>query len=146
MGLFGNALSGSRAFPTNEPEAVMGILIAVIAADGDISDSEAESFMYLANNTKSLGPMEPNVFRGHVDTCLSLLRREGPAPLMERCAGLISAAKRQPLFINACDLIMRDGRVEQEEERLVENLQTKLDIDGQFAQAAVSLILAKYSL
>lgn len=146
MGLFGNAFSGSRTFPTTEPEAVMGTLIAVIAADGDISDDEVQAFMYLANNTKSLGPMEPNVFRGHVDTCLAVLRREGPGPLMEKCAGLISAGKRQPLFINACDLIMRDGRVEQEEEGLVETLQTRLGIDDEFARSAVALILSKYSL
>lgn len=146
MGLFSGVLSGNNAYPTNEPEAVLGILLSVIAADGDISDDEVQSFMYLANNTKALGPMPADTFRRHIDTCQSFLRREGPVALMEKCCVHVSADKRLPLFINSCDLIMRDGRVEAEEEALIESLQQRLGVDSTTAQSAVSLILSKYAL
>lgn len=146
MGLFRNVLGGSKAYPSNEPEAVLGILLSVIAADGDISDDESESFMYLANPTKSLGPMPASTFKDHVSTCLSVLRKDGPSALMERCCPHVTQEKRKPLFINSCDLIMRDGRVEPEEEKLIEEIQRKLGLDDAFAQNAVSIILSKYNL
>lgn len=65
---------------------------------------------------------------------------------MDKCAPMISQEKRKPLFVNSCDLIMRDGRVEPEEEELIEALQTRLAIDDAFAQGAVSFVLTKYSL
>lgn len=146
MGLFKSVLGGSRAYPSSEAEAVMGVLIAVIAADGNISDDEVDSFIYLANNTKTLGPMPQATFKDNVDTCLSVIRREGSSALMERCVPLITSGRRQPLFVNACDLIMRDGRVEPEEEALVEGLQSKLGIEAAFAEQSVTAILAKYNL
>lgn len=145
MGLFKNVF-GSTNFPATEAEAVLGILMSVIAADGDISQPEAESFMYLANRTKALGPMPPEPFWEHVDTCKTLLRREGPQALMDRCAPLVTQHNRMPLFINACDLIMRDGRVEPEEEAVVEALQARLAVDDASARSVVSLVTAKYSL
>lgn len=146
MGLFSNVLGGSKSYPSNEREAVLGVLMSVIAADGNISDDEKDSFMYLANKTKSLGPMPAQAFWAHVETCQTILRREGGQALMEKCAPLVTADKRKPLFINSCDLIMRDGRVEPEEEKLVEALQRKLGLDDAFAQGAVSVILCKYGL
>lgn len=77
MGLFSKVLGGP-AFPNSEPEAVLGVLMSVIAADGDISQEESDSFMYLANRTRSLGPMPEQPFWAHVETCKSILRREGP--------------------------------------------------------------------
>ncbi len=146
MGLFKNLVGGSGQFPSNEAEAVLGILISVIAADGDISDDEVESFMYLANRTNTLGPMPPQPFRDNVDTCLRIVRRDGAATLMGKCAPMVSQEKRKPLFINSCDLLMRDGRVEPEEEQIIEALQAQLSIDDSFAQNAVSFVVTKYSL
>ncbi|HEV7765940.1 MAG TPA: hypothetical protein VGQ76_13130 [Thermoanaerobaculia bacterium] len=145
MGLFKNVFGGSE-FPSNEPEAILGILMSIIAADGDISQEEADSFMYLANRTKSLGPMPAQPFWAHVETCKGILRRNGPHVLMDKCAPMISQARREPLFVNSCDLIMRDGRVEPEEEELIEGLQARLSIDGVFAQNTIAFILTKYSL
>jgi uncharacterized tellurite resistance protein B-like protein len=145
MGLFKNLVGGSN-FPNNEPEAVLGVLMSVIAADGEISQEEADAFMYLANRTRSLGPMPQQPFWNHVETCKSILRREGPGALLAKCAPLISSEKRRALFLNSCDLVMRDGRVEQEEEALIEVLQTSLSPDDAFAREAVSFVLTKYSL
>lgn len=145
MGLFKNVFS-NPAFPSNEPEAILGTLMSVIAADGEISQTEADSFMYLANRTQALGPMPEQPFWSHVETCKGILRREGPRALMDKCAPVVSQQKRMPLFINACDLIMRDGRVEPEEEELIDALQTRLAIDEASAQSVVSLILTKYKL
>lgn len=146
MGLFSSVLGSTKAFPASEQEAVLGILIAVIAADGEISEDESESFFYLANKTKTLGPMPGPAFKGHVDTCLSILRREGPSALMERSTAHITADRRKPLFINCCDLIMRDGKVEPEEETIIEDLQRRLSLDDSFVQSAVAVILSKYAL
>jgi hypothetical protein len=145
MGLFKNVF-GSSIFPNTEPEAILGILMSVIAADGEISQTEADSFMYLANRTKSLGPMPEQPFWEHVETCKSILRREGPQALMDKCAPLVTDEKRLPLFINTCDLVMRDGRIEREEEELIEALQARLSIDDASAQNAASFVLTKYDL
>lgn len=145
MGLFKNVF-GSSKFPNSEPEAVLGILMSVVAADGEISQTEADSFMYLANRTRTLGPMAEQPFWQHVETCKGILRRDGPQALMDKCAPLISQEKRLPLFINSCDLILRDGRVEPEEEALVEALQARLSISDSSAEATVSFVLTKYSL
>lgn len=146
MGLFSKIVGTGKAYPSSEPEAVLGLLLAVIAADGDISSDEKDAFMYLANKTKSLGPMPADTFWAHVDTCTSVLRREGAVALMERCVPAVTPERRRAVFLNCCDLIMRDGRVEPEEEALVEALQERLAIDAAFASASVDVILTKYSL
>lgn len=145
MSLFRNVF-GSSSFPATEPEAILGILMSVIAADGEISQTEADSFMFLANRTKALGPMPEQPFWQHVETCKSILRREGPQALMDKCTPLVTQQKRMPLFINACDLIMRDGRVEPEEEEVIEALQGRLAIDDASAQNVVTHVLTKYAL
>jgi hypothetical protein len=146
MSLFKSIFNTSTTFPNTESEAVLGILMSVIAADGEISQTEADSFMYLANRTQALGPMPEQPFWQHVETCKIVLRREGPRALMDKCAPLVSEPNRLPLFINSCDLVMRDGRVEPEEEELIEALQIRLSIAEASAQSAVSFVLAKYSL
>lgn len=147
MGLFsGMRTSAEKGFPQTEPEAVLGVLLSTIAADGEVSETEKDSFLYLANHTRALGPMSAHEFQSHVETARGILRRDGAAALMARCAPRITAGLKEPLFVNCCDLIMRDGRVEQEEEQLIEALQERLSIDDELARATVGIILTKYSL
>lgn len=49
MGLFGKITGGGSAAPFTPPEAFAAVMLAVAAADGDISDEERDDFVARAN-------------------------------------------------------------------------------------------------
>jgi hypothetical protein len=147
MGLFSNIL-GSTSTPTklNEQESFLAILLSAVAADGNISDEEIADFTSTANKAKLLQNLNGQQYKSVIDKLFVILKREGPDQLMNLGVEGLSEKYYKGAFAIVCDLLFSDGRIEKEEEVLLEKYKDKLKIDNETALNVVSVIAMKNSI
>lgn len=147
MGLFSNILGGSSApIKLNEQESLTAILLAAVAADGNISDEEIADFNSIANKVKLLQNMSGQQFKSVIDRFFGILRREGADHLLALGVEGLPEQYHKGTFAIVCDLLFSDGRIEKEEEMLLEKFKEKLNIDNDTALNIVSVIAMKNSV
>lgn len=145
MGLFDKITGGGVSAPFNRQESFAGILLSVVAADGHISDEEAQDFNARANRMKLFAEQTGAQFSQMIDRLFQILRKEGPTALMERSAKALPQDLRETAFVVATDLVFADGTVGEEEQALVGRLQQLLGIPDDFAERAVEILYIKNS-
>lgn len=143
MGLFDKILGGGSNAPFSKPEAFAAIMLAVIAADGDISDEEKDDFLARVNRMKLFRDIARGEFSDIIDKLFKILRKDGPAALATRGAAALPADLKPTVFAVATDMIFADGNVEESESALVEKLQTDLGIADDLAGRIVEVISLK---
>lgn len=143
MGLFDKLVSGTSSAPFTQPEAFAAILIAVIAADGDISEEEKDDFVARVTRMKLFRAIHGKEFSSLIDKLFRILRKEGPNELALRGAEALRADLKATAFAVATDMIFSDGSVEEEETSLLEKLQRSLGISDEVAAKIVEVIELK---
>jgi uncharacterized tellurite resistance protein B-like protein len=147
MGLFSNILGGSSTpSKLNEQESLIAILLSAVAADGNISDEEVADFNSTASKAKLLQNLNGQQFKSVIDRLFVILRREGVDHLLTLGAEGLPQQYYQAAFTVVCDLLFSDGRIEVEEERLLEKFKEKLNINSDTALNIVNVIAIKNSL
>ena len=144
MGLFDSMLGGgSSDKELSKQEAFVGILLAAAAADGHIADEEAQGLCTVTMRMKMFQNISGDKFSKILNQLIKILKREGVHKLVERCASALPRELHETAFANACDIILADGVVEDEEKALVEKLQNELDIPGDLALDIVQIMVIK---
>jgi hypothetical protein len=143
MGLFDSMLGGGSKKELNKAEAFAGILLAAAGVDGHIGDEEVSSLCTTCQRMKLFSNIPGDKFGTMMDGLVKILKREGPEKPVERCAEVLPDNLRETAFANACDIILADGVVEDEEKELVEKLQNELDIPGDRALDIVQVMVIK---
>ena len=79
MGLFSNMFGGGPAKPVsfNRQEAFTGFLLAVIAADGVITNEEILDFYSATNKAQIMENVSQDQFRKIVQKCMDVLKKKG---------------------------------------------------------------------
>ena len=144
MGLFDNIFGGSTAAKTiGKAEAFAGILLGASACDGHISDEETGSLLTTVGRMKLYEGITENKWRSIVDQLFKILKKDGPEGLLNRCAKALPDELRDTAFANACDIILADGVVEDEEREYLDKVQKALEIDGDTALTIVEVMIIK---
>ena len=127
----------------NTYEAASGVLLSIVASDGDISDEEVDTFSLVANRHPIFALQSPHEFRRMIDEQFSILRKRGWEALADKASSHVPANLRPTIFALAVDLVLADGRVEATEERLIESLRKKLGVDEGDAKRIVDVLALK---
>ncbi len=144
MGLFDSLFGGHEANKNlSKQEAFAGILLAAVAADGHISDEEAQGLWTIIERMKLFNNFTPDKFNQLMNNLVKILKREGVDKLVQKAANALPEDLRPTAFANACDLVLADGVVEDEEKKLVETLQNLLEIPGDQAIDIVQVMVIK---
>ena len=143
MGLFDSMLGGGSKKELSKQEAFVGILLAAAAADGHIADEEAQGLCTVTQRMKLFQNVNGDKFGQIINQLVKILKREGVDKLVERCADALPAELHETAFANACDIVLADGVVEDEEKELIEKLQNELDIPGDRALDIVQVMVVK---
>lgn len=143
MGLFDKFKSAVSNTDLTPQEATSGILLAVIASDGHISDEEVDFFNLVANRHPVFRDQPAADFRRMIDKMMGALRRESWKSLVSRCAVALPATLKPTVFALAVDFVFADGSVEDAEKELVTILQRELEIDDSAAGAVVEVLATK---
>lgn len=144
MGLFDNLFGSTSSDNTvSKQEAFTGILLAAAAADGHISEEEADGLWTTIGRMKLFANFTADKFKRMMDSLLKTLKKGGPDLLLQRCVPALPEELHATAFANACNIVLADGVVEGEEKELLEKLQHKLELPGDEAMDIVRVMVIK---
>ena len=143
MGVFDGMFGGSKSTALTKPEAFAGVLLSAVAADGHISDEESQGLMTILGRMRLYDNWTDDKFNSMFNKLLGQLKRTGPEELLAKCADVLPEELRDTAFANACDLLLADGGIEDEEKEFLDSLQRKLEIPGDQAISIVEVMVIK---
>ena len=141
MGLFDNAFGSEKANKElSKSEAFAGILLGACASDGHIADEEVEGLITIMGRMKLYENWSGDRFNATINKLLGMIKRQGVERVMRRCAEALPTQLHPTAFANACDLVLADGVVEDEEKEFLDDLQRVLDLPGDEALTNVEVM------
>jgi tellurite resistance protein len=145
MSLFDDVLGDSSFAPQSfgPQEGFAGVLLAASACDGHIADEEVQSLVTILARMKLYQRVPPHKFNSMMDRLLGVLKRGGPAKVLEMALPAVPPELRETVFANACDIVLADGVVEQDEKEFIEELLLKLEIERSRASTIVQVMVFK---
>jgi hypothetical protein len=78
-----------------------------------------------------------------IDRLLGVLKRGGPEQLVEKSVPVVPSELKETVFINACDLVLADGVVENDEKEFINSLMIKLEIPADRAKQIIQVLVYK---
>jgi uncharacterized tellurite resistance protein B-like protein len=148
MGLFSNMFGGGQAKPVsfNRQEAFMGFLLAVIAADGVITNEEILDFYSATNKAQVLQGLGQNDFKRIIDKLMGVLKKQGLGEMLTLCSLGTTPDMKNGVFAYCCDLVFSDNNVDPNEAKVMDRIKQLLNIDDAFAEKAGRIARAKASV
>ena len=145
MSLFDDILDdGAVGAPDFGPqEGFAGVLLCASACDGHMSDEEAQGINLMLSQKKLYSRQTQQQFGSMVDRLMAELKRGGPEKLLEKSVPAVPPELRESVFVNAVDIVLADGVVEQDEREFIDSLQEKLELDKKRAKTFVQVMVYK---
>lgn len=143
MGLFGNVFGEKSTQRFTSAEAFAGVLLGAVACDGHISGEEADGLWVITQRMRLYDNWTGEKFSSMMSKLVKLHKREGDDVLLQKCAASLPDELCETVFANACDLVLADGEVEDEEEEFINKLQRILNIPNDTAAKIADVIVIK---
>ncbi len=144
MGLFDNFFGTQKESQEMlVQEAFAGVLLGAAASDGHIADEEAEGLWTTLSRMRMFETWSGQQFSHMMGKLVKILKRHDVDGLLDRCVSGLPRKLHETAFANACDIVLADGVVEEEEEEFLEKLQRKLDVSGDEALTIVEVMIIK---
>lgn len=129
---------------TDEAEACAAVLMACLRS--------SEIYGMTENDTFQTAIRSRNIFKGRnpealVETAGRYFEQAGsPAALIDAAIGAIREQTRLPLFCHCLDVILADGVVTPQEDKIFRYLKGKFKVDSEMAWKSMEVLLAKNQL
>ncbi|MCG8506885.1 MAG: tellurite resistance TerB family protein [Sphingomonadales bacterium] len=121
------------------------LMVLVSASDRNMTDKELKRMGYLVDNLPIFSDYDSNRLVTDAESCAEILQVEDG---LEAVLGLVSDAvpesHRDTAYALACEIAAADGKLSQEEVRLLEMIRHELDVDRLTAAAIERGIAARY--
>ena len=144
MGLFDSLFGGLEGRSKLSPqEAFAGVLLAASACDGHISEDEFSSLLTALFRMKLYQRINEKQFSQVLNKLLGILKKKGVEALIEGCCEALPADLDKAAFANACDIVLADGVVEEDEKLFIDDLRTRLKLDKNVAQTIAQVMVIK---
>ncbi len=144
MGLFDKLTGGGSDAPFNKQEGFAAIMLAVVAADGEISEEEIEDYVSRLSRMRLFADMSSSETSRMIDKLFKVKSKGGPDALVGRGVPALTPELKETAFAVAVDMIFADGSVEDAEKHLVEKLQTELGITDDLASQIIDVMVIKH--
>lgn len=144
MELFDEAFgSFSQQQPIGPREAFAAVLLCASACDGHIADEEVQSLVVALGRMKLYQHVPGHQFGSMMDRLLGMLKRGGPEKLLDQVHQAVPPELAETAFANACNIVLADGVVEDDEKEFVNNLMIKLGIAQERALSIIRVMVIK---
>jgi uncharacterized membrane protein YebE (DUF533 family) len=144
VGLFDSLFGGMESSRKLTPqESFAGILLAASACDGHISDEEASNVTAAVGRMRLFQRVNEKEFASVMDKLLGILKKKGADVLIDGCCESLPKDLVNAAFANACNIVLADGVVDQEEKDFIEALKTKLAVEPGTAKAIAQVMVIK---
>jgi hypothetical protein len=144
MGLFDKVFGGVDSNqPFGPQEAFAGILLSASACDGHIAEEEVQSLFTMLARMKMYKRYSGDQMGQLLNRLVGILKRRDPDHLLEESIPALPPELKETVFANACDIVLADGVVEDEERAFIEKLQLKLGLPNDHALTIVQVMVLK---
>lgn len=144
MDLFEDAFDGFTDKQEFGPhEGVAGVLLGASACDGHIDDQEVQSLMLALGRMKLYQHVNERKFGQMMDRLVGILKKGGHEKLVEKASAAVPPELAETVFANACNIVLADGVVEDEEKEFLNDITRKLDIAADRAKKIVKVMVIK---
>ena len=124
-------------------EGFAGVLLASSACDGHISGDEVQALMMQLGRMKLYQRVSDTQFNNMMDRLMGVLKRGGPEKLLEKSYPVVPPELRETAFAVACDIVLADGIVEDDEKVFIDDLMVKFEMDQTRAKTIVQVMVFK---
>lgn len=124
-------------------EGFAGVLLASSACDGHISGDEVQTLMMQLGRMKLYQRVSDTQFNNMMDRLMGILKRGGPEKLVEKSIPAVPPELRETAFAVACDIVLADGIVEEDEKIFIDDLMVKFEMDATRAKTIVQVMVFK---
>ncbi len=135
MGLFDRVRSAISP-KMNEQQAVMSIALAAVAADGQIQDQEILRLQAMCMLSPIYAGLSGDQLGGILRQSANLLSQQGQDALA-KSAELLTPELRETAFAFATDMVLADGVLGGAEEKFIEDLAKKLNVNEDTAKTII---------
>lgn len=147
MSFFGKLFGGeSEITSLNKQESFVGVLYAIIAADGQITNEEAQDFMTMVSRARIMSSITGNQWRDIMNKISKLVKKGGPEGLVNLAVQNIPNDIRAGVFAYACELVFADGHADEDEQKLLDIIKKELDIEDELAYKVAEVVMIKNKL
>jgi hypothetical protein len=129
--------------PLTVPEAIASLLVAAITVDGNVNPEEAVRIGGMLGTSHVLRQAGDGSMDALANRAIALLTEHGLPAILTGCAKVIPSDLRATTFALAADLALADGRMGDQEQAFIDELQTVLQIDDATAVKIVEVLLIK---
>jgi tellurite resistance protein len=125
------------------PEAFAAVAVAAIAADGQVSDEEANRTALNLATVAAFRGFELREMGDVLNRVALLIQRRGPAAVLSAARQALSAAQAEGAFFLAADLTLADGTFDGDEREFLEKLKNTLGVNDSTALKIVEVVVIK---
>ncbi|NQU22837.1 MAG: tellurite resistance TerB family protein [Candidatus Nealsonbacteria bacterium] len=144
MGIFDVLFSGLETRTKLSPqESFAGILLAASACDGHISEDEFQQLLTALFRMKLFHRVNEKQFNQVLNKLMGVLKKRGPEVLVDGCCETLPEELRKAAFANACNIVLSDGVLEDDEKQFMSDLTGKLHMDAKTAQTIAQVMVIK---
>lgn len=144
MGIFDAIFSGMDTKTKLSPqESFAGILLAASACDGHISEDEFGQLITAIFRMKLFKRVNEKQFNQVLNKLMGVLKKQGPEALADGCCEALPKELRRPAFANACNIVLADGGLEDDEKEFINHLREKLDLEANLAKTIAQVMVIK---
>ncbi len=138
--LFGGMDGGGRLSPQ---EAFAGILMGATACDGHLADDEVNGLCVALTRMKLYERMNDKQFNQMLNKLYGVIKKKGVEFLIDGCVEQLPTGLEKTAFANACDIVLADGVIEDDEKEFIEKLRKKLNLEGPVAKVIAEIMVVK---
>lgn len=127
----------------NNAEAFAGIVLAAIASDGKISESETKRLHFIFSRMHLFQGRSKEEYQIMITKLLQMLNQQGTGIFLETTKRFLEPKFYQTVFAVSVDLVLADGTATREEKDFLYELQKKLEIDTDLANQIIGVMIIK---
>lgn len=142
MGLF-DAFKGQKDVSLTKEESVAALLLIAVAADGVIEPQEMRVLLGSAVRIKALGQKNPD---GMFKAIGHQIQKHGLEKVAVAACAQIEPGQRKAVFLHFLDILVSDGTLAPEEEKIALSVRDALSLDETFMKNAFELLQEKNKL
>jgi len=144
MGIFDKVFGGVGGNdPFGPQEGFAGILLAASACDGHIADEEVQSLFTMLGRMKMFQRFSDKHWQALMNRLVGVRKRKGVDDLLDESTSACPTELSETVFANACDIVLADGVVEDDEKEFIQKLQSKLSIADNKAHTIAQVMVIK---
>lgn len=144
MGLFDQLFGTTETKqPFGPHEGFAGILLGASACDGHIAQEEVDSLFTKLTRMKMYQRYTEHNWNTLINRLLGLLKREGIDALLHQSSRALPDELKMTAFANACDIVLADGVVEEDEKEFLAKLQQSLELTDKEVTMIVKVMVIK---